>query len=57
MQLSVLCSEDAARVTPADMQQATAGTVFGSHLLSNQLKACEIWPRGVVGALVCTTSR
>ena len=48
MQLSVLCSEDAPRVTPADMQQATAGTVFGSHLLGNQLKACEIWPRGVV---------
>ena len=51
----VLCSEDAARVTPADMQQATVGTVFGSHLLSNQLKACEIWPRGVVERR--TTSR
>jgi pimeloyl-ACP methyl ester carboxylesterase len=50
MQLSVLCSEDAARVTPADLQQATTGTFFGSHLLGNQLKACEIWPRGVVEA-------
>ncbi|HLG55621.1 MAG TPA: alpha/beta hydrolase [Vicinamibacterales bacterium] len=48
MQLSVLCSEDAARVTPHDVQQATAGTVFGSHLLGNQLKACDLWPRGTV---------
>jgi hypothetical protein len=50
MQLSVLCSEDAGSVTPAEVQQAAAGTVFGLHLLSNQLKACEIWPRGVVEA-------
>jgi pimeloyl-ACP methyl ester carboxylesterase len=50
MQLSVLCSEDAARVTLADVQQATAGTIFGSHLLGSQLKACEVWPRGAVDA-------
>ena len=50
MQLSVLCSEDAARVTQTDVDQATAGTLFGSHLLGNQLKACGIWPRGVVDA-------
>src|SRR5687768_17630331 len=42
MQLSVLCSEDAARVTPADVQQAAAGTLFGTHLLSGQLEACAI---------------
>jgi pimeloyl-ACP methyl ester carboxylesterase len=50
MQLSVLCSEDAAHVTPADVQQAATGTIFGLHLLSGQLKACEMWPRGVVEA-------
>jgi pimeloyl-ACP methyl ester carboxylesterase len=50
MQLSVLCSEDAARVTQTDVDQATAGTLFGSHLLGNQLKACAIWPRGIVDA-------
>jgi fermentation-respiration switch protein FrsA (DUF1100 family) len=50
MQLSVLCSEDAARVTPGDVEQASAGTLFGLHLLSSQLKACEIWPRGAVDA-------
>jgi pimeloyl-ACP methyl ester carboxylesterase len=48
MQLSVLCSEDAARVTAADVQNANTNTVFGSHLLGNQLKACDMWPRGQV---------
>jgi pimeloyl-ACP methyl ester carboxylesterase len=50
MQLSVLCSEDAARVTQAEVQEATTGTIFGSHLLGNQLKACAMWPRGAVEA-------
>jgi pimeloyl-ACP methyl ester carboxylesterase len=50
MQLSVLCSEDAARVTPADVQQAAMGTLFGTHLLSSQLEACAMWPRGAVDA-------
>jgi hypothetical protein len=48
LQVSVLCSEDAVRVTPDEMQQATAGTIFGSHLLGNQLKACTMWPKGEV---------
>ena len=48
MQLSVLCSEDATRVTEEDVGRQSAGTVFGLHLLRGQLKACEIWPRGDV---------
>jgi pimeloyl-ACP methyl ester carboxylesterase len=50
MQLSVLCSEDAGRFTAADVARATAGTVFGDHLLVTQIKACEFWPRGTVDA-------
>ena len=50
MQLSVLCSEDAPRVTPADVEQAAAGTLFGTHLFGNQLEACAMWPRGAVDA-------
>jgi pimeloyl-ACP methyl ester carboxylesterase len=50
MQLSVLCSEDAPRVTQSDVEQAAAGTLFGTHLLSNQLEACAMWPRGTVDA-------
>jgi pimeloyl-ACP methyl ester carboxylesterase len=48
MQLSVLCSEDAPRVTAEDVKSQSEGTVFGGHLLRGQLKACEMWPRGEV---------
>ncbi len=50
MQLSVLCSEDSVHVTAADVQNAAAGTLFGTHLLSSQLDACAMWPRGTVDA-------
>ena len=47
MQLSVLCSEDAPRVTPADARAPDiAGTLFGTHLLGSQLEACAFWPQG-----------
>jgi pimeloyl-ACP methyl ester carboxylesterase len=46
MQLSVLCSEDAVRVTAADLARETTGHVFGPHLLRGQVRACEIWPKG-----------
>jgi hypothetical protein len=48
MQLSVLCSEDAPRVTRADVAREAAGTVFGTHLFGGQLEACAIWPKGKV---------
>ena len=50
MQLSVLCSEDATRVTAEDVGRESAATVFGLHLLRGQLKACDMWPRGDVDA-------
>jgi pimeloyl-ACP methyl ester carboxylesterase len=45
MQLSVLCSEDAAglRADPAD-----AGTVLGTEFLDFSLAQCAVWPRGAV---------
>jgi pimeloyl-ACP methyl ester carboxylesterase len=48
MQLSVLCSEDASRVTAADVAREAAGTVFSTHLFGGQLRACEMWPKGRV---------
>src|SRR5687768_13858579 len=48
MQLSVLCSEDASRVTAADVAREAAGTLFSTHLFGGQLKACEMWPKGRV---------
>ena len=48
MQLSVICSEDAPRVTPGDIARESAGTVFAGYLLRGQVTACEMWPRGRV---------
>jgi pimeloyl-ACP methyl ester carboxylesterase len=48
MQLSVICSEDAPLVTADDLARETSGTIFGGYLLSGQVKACAIWPKGDV---------
>jgi pimeloyl-ACP methyl ester carboxylesterase len=50
MQLSVVCSEDAARVTADELSRAGEGTVFGGYLLRGQVKACGMWPKGTVDA-------
>ncbi|HEX5110361.1 MAG TPA: alpha/beta hydrolase [Vicinamibacterales bacterium] len=48
MQLSVLCSEDAPRISAADVEREAAGTIFGGYLAVDQLTSCESWPRGAV---------
>jgi pimeloyl-ACP methyl ester carboxylesterase len=50
MQLSVLCSEDAAHATPEELARASSGTVFGRNLLMGQMRACEFWPKGEIDA-------
>ncbi len=50
MQLSVICAEDAPRVTEADIARESAGSLFARHLLASRLKACEFWPKGTVPA-------
>jgi hypothetical protein len=50
MQLSVLCSEDSPRYSPADIAREAAGTLFGTRLLTGQVAACQFWPKGVVDA-------
>jgi pimeloyl-ACP methyl ester carboxylesterase len=50
MQLSVLCSEDASRVSAGELAKETSGSVFGSHLIGSQLDACSMWPKGEVHA-------
>jgi pimeloyl-ACP methyl ester carboxylesterase len=50
MQLSVLCSEDASRVSPAELAHQTSRSVFGAHLIGSQLDACAMWPKGTVNA-------
>jgi pimeloyl-ACP methyl ester carboxylesterase len=48
MQLSVICAEDYPRITPADQARESEGRVFGGHLLTSRMKACEFWPKGTV---------
>jgi pimeloyl-ACP methyl ester carboxylesterase len=50
MQLSVICAEDYPRITPAEQARESEGTVFGAHLLTSRMKACEFWPKGAVAA-------
>jgi pimeloyl-ACP methyl ester carboxylesterase len=48
MQLSVVCAEDYPRITPDQIKQAAADTVFDTHLLTARMRACEFWPKGQV---------
>jgi pimeloyl-ACP methyl ester carboxylesterase len=48
MQLSVVCAEDAPRITPDQTERESNGTIFATHLLNARLKACEFWPKGKV---------
>ena len=44
MHLSVVCSEDVPRITPADLAAASRG-FFGRALVDDFLRACKHWPR------------
>ena len=48
MQLAVLCSEDAGRITGEQAAEATRGMLFSRHLLAGQLTACAEWPKGSI---------
>lgn len=50
MQLSVICAEDAPRVTREAVESEGAGSMFGGYLLTAQLEACEMWPQGAIDA-------
>jgi len=41
---TVLCGEDVARIDPAAIEQATAGTVLGDARVRRQLAICDTWP-------------
>jgi pimeloyl-ACP methyl ester carboxylesterase len=48
MQLSVICAEDYPRISATDVARESEGQVFGGHLLTARMKACEFWPKGEV---------
>ena len=48
MHLSVICSEDATRIQPGDINRESANTFMGPSFADAFLMACPIWPRGTV---------
>jgi hypothetical protein len=48
MQLSVICAEDAPRITPEESKKESAGTIFGPYVMRFQQQGCAMWPRGTV---------
>jgi hypothetical protein len=48
MQLSVICAEDAPRISAEEAKQQADGTLFGPHVMRMQRDACAFWPRGSV---------
>jgi hypothetical protein len=45
MQLSVICAEDAPRITAEEAAKEAAGTLFGNHVMWIQRQGCTFWPR------------
>jgi pimeloyl-ACP methyl ester carboxylesterase len=50
MQLSVICAEDAPRITEEESKKETTGSLFGEYVMRTQRDACAFWPRGAVDA-------
>jgi len=48
MHFSVVCSEDAPRIEPGDVERETSGTFLGPEMAKLRLKPCEFWPRAPV---------
>jgi pimeloyl-ACP methyl ester carboxylesterase len=50
MLLSVLCNEDMARTSEAEIDRETAGTLLGADRVRQQQAVCSEWPRAKVPA-------
>ena len=48
MQLSVICAEDAPRISAEEAKHEADGTLFGPYVMRMQREACAFWPRGSV---------
>ena len=48
MQLSVLCAEDAPKISPEEARKEAEGTLFGLYVMKLQREGCDFWPRGSV---------
>jgi pimeloyl-ACP methyl ester carboxylesterase len=50
LHLSVLCAEDIAIPSDADVDAATTGTFMGRYLFDEYRRACTLWPRAAIAA-------
>ena len=48
MFFSVVCSEDAPRITPEQIERESAGTFLGGRSSQMRLEPCAFWPKGEV---------
>jgi hypothetical protein len=48
MQLSVICAEDAPRISSDEAKKEAEGMLFGLHVMKLQREACAFWPSGAV---------
>jgi pimeloyl-ACP methyl ester carboxylesterase len=48
MHLSVICAEDAPRITAEETRKESEGSLFGEYVMRTQQDGCAFWPRGTV---------
>jgi pimeloyl-ACP methyl ester carboxylesterase len=48
--LSIVCAEDAVRITPAEVKVQTANTFLGDYRVRRQIDACKEWPLAKIPA-------
>lgn len=48
MFLSVTCSEDMPKITPADIERETKNTFLKTFMFDTRMKPCEFWPKGAI---------
>lgn len=44
--LSVTCAEDVPFIDPQEARRLAAGTFLGTYRVDQQVRACQVWPRG-----------
>jgi pimeloyl-ACP methyl ester carboxylesterase len=48
MFLSITCAEDVPFIDPQEARRLAAGTFLGTYRVDQQVRACQVWPRGAV---------
>jgi pimeloyl-ACP methyl ester carboxylesterase len=46
--LSITCAEDVPFIDPEEARRLAAGTFLGTYRVDQQVRACQVWPRGAL---------